>query len=917
MKSHSISASVVPFSFARGQGAVARLARLSLSFLVCLQLTVLPSMASAQIVADPRAPQNQQPQVGQAANGVPVVNIQTPSAAGVSRNTYQQFDVSRQGVILNNAQKNASTQQGGWVQGNPNLQKGTARIILNEVNSTSPSQLRGYMEIAGSKAQLVVANPSGITCEGCGFINTHRATLTTGTPIFQNGDLTGYRVQGGHITIEGQGLDARGTDYTDIISRAVSINSGLWAEHLNVVTGTNQVSTDLSQITPIAADGNDPKPKFALDVAAVGGMFVGKIYLIGTEAGLGVINAGHIGAAVGDVIITVDGRLESKGSLTSAGNTQITAQGDIQNTGTLYAQGNLNLSTPGNISNAGTMAAAGNTTLTAGNTIQGQTGSLIAAGLQSDNTLAFGTVSLNAGQLIQLQDSDLAAYTQHLTATELQLAQSRLQGNTLYLASRGNANLQGTRINASGLLQTQVSGTLDTRSAQIAAAQFQLNAQTLNNQGGRLTQIGTGTGSISLTNTLNNQGGYIASNGDLQLTATTLNNTSGSLIGNGKITARTGQLTNIDGILTSVDQMVLDITGSLFNSTGLIRSGTNLQLTADTLDNHNTQGTDQGIEAQDITLAVGQIDNTSGSLLAQDNLTLGSRQLDNSSGLISSNRALTLAGSAGSTTSNLDLNNGSGTLLAGQNLNLSAASLLGNGRLVSQGDLTLDLLGNFTNIGQLSAQRDLTLTIGGQLLNQGELLAGNGIYLHAAQLQNTNAGSILANFVTLQADSILTNRGLIDSIITRITAQTLNNLGTGRIYGDRVGIQVDTLNQDAEGGFAPVIAARDRLDMGVGTLNNRENALIFSGGNLYIGRTIDDSVVSGQADSITNASATIEALGNMEISTAQLTNTDTHYATTTFPTSSFNVVEYETDSGIIYRDQVGWFTFLKVDKNGI
>lgn len=140
-----------------------------LSLIMALMIGVQPSLTYAQVVADPRAPQNQQPQVGQAANGVPVVNIQTPSAAGVSRNTYQQFDVNRQGVILNNAQKNASTQLGGWVQGNPNLNKGSARIILNEVNSTSPSQLRGYMEIAGSKAQLVVANPSGITCDGCGL----------------------------------------------------------------------------------------------------------------------------------------------------------------------------------------------------------------------------------------------------------------------------------------------------------------------------------------------------------------------------------------------------------------------------------------------------------------------------------------------------------------------------------------------------------------------------------------------------------------------------------------------------------------------------------------------------------------------------------------------------------------------------
>jgi filamentous hemagglutinin len=54
---------------------------------------VFATTAHAQIVADPSAPGNQRPTVLQTANGVPQINIQTPSAAGVSRNTYSQFDV--------------------------------------------------------------------------------------------------------------------------------------------------------------------------------------------------------------------------------------------------------------------------------------------------------------------------------------------------------------------------------------------------------------------------------------------------------------------------------------------------------------------------------------------------------------------------------------------------------------------------------------------------------------------------------------------------------------------------------------------------------------------------------------------------------------------------------------------------------
>ena len=117
----------------------------------------------AQIVADPHAPGGQRPTVLGAPNGVPVVNIQTPSAAGVSRNAYSQFDVQRNGVILNNSRGNAQTQLGGWVQGNPWLATGSARVILNEVNSTNPSQLRGYVEVAGPRTEVIIAKPRSHT----------------------------------------------------------------------------------------------------------------------------------------------------------------------------------------------------------------------------------------------------------------------------------------------------------------------------------------------------------------------------------------------------------------------------------------------------------------------------------------------------------------------------------------------------------------------------------------------------------------------------------------------------------------------------------------------------------------------------------------------------------------------------------
>ncbi len=309
--------------------ALASLLRLALGLPLLLLTPV-----HAQIVAYKAAPASQQPTILSAGNGVPLINIRPPSAAGVSHNTYGQFDVQKQGAILNNSRNNAQTQLGGWVQGNPWLAGGTARVILNEVISANPSQLLGYLEVAGNPAQVVIANPSGVTCNGCGFINANRVTLTTGTPIISGGTLEGYRVEGGAIRIEGTGMDASGASYTDLIARAVELNAGLWAQTLGVTTGPNQVNAANTQTTPVAGTGG--VPAFAVDVAQLGGMYANKITLIGTEAGVGVRNAGEIGIGTGDIAITIDGQLTNRG-LINGGNTRLAATTlDNLGTGRIY-----------------------------------------------------------------------------------------------------------------------------------------------------------------------------------------------------------------------------------------------------------------------------------------------------------------------------------------------------------------------------------------------------------------------------------------------------------------------------------------------------------------------------------------------------------------------------------------------------
>ncbi|WP_244133585.1 filamentous hemagglutinin N-terminal domain-containing protein, partial [Burkholderia gladioli] len=173
---------------------------------------------------------------------------------------------------------------------------------VNQVNSPNPSQIRGALEIAGARAELVLANPSGIYLDGAGFINTSRATLTTGLPFYgADGSLAGYNVNRGLVTVAGAGLNASNFDQVDIISRAVQANAAIYAKNLNVIAGASQVNHDTLAATPIAGDG--PVPAVAIDVAQLGGMYANRVFLVGNSAGVGVANAGTIAAQAGDLTL--------------------------------------------------------------------------------------------------------------------------------------------------------------------------------------------------------------------------------------------------------------------------------------------------------------------------------------------------------------------------------------------------------------------------------------------------------------------------------------------------------------------------------------------------------------------------------------------------------------------------------------
>ncbi len=276
---------------------------------------------------------------------VPVVNIATPNGAGISHNTYKDFNVGPQGAVLNNATHGGKTQLGVEIysaQGNTYLKGKPAELIINEVIGGSRSELQGKLEVFGNKANVMIANPNGITCDGCGFINAPGVTLTTGKPQFdKQGALEALEVKKGGVTIGGKGLDGSGADYVDIISRATELNGKINAQNLSLTQGANRISFKDGSIKPIAGEG--AKPQLAVDTKALGGMYANKIRLVANEDGVGV-NLKDLTSKQRDITLSVNGNLVLNGTTHSKGDLNVSAKGLHITRGTVVqADGNATL----------------------------------------------------------------------------------------------------------------------------------------------------------------------------------------------------------------------------------------------------------------------------------------------------------------------------------------------------------------------------------------------------------------------------------------------------------------------------------------------------------------------------------------------------------------------------------------------
>ena len=314
-----------------------------------------------------------------------VVDIAAPNAAGLSHNKASSFNVGKEGLVFNNnaGKSPVDTALAGKVNVNANLAGNAAKTILQEVTGTGATSLNGFMEIAGSKANLIIANHNGINVNGAGFINVDRAVLTTGRPnINTDGTLNDFTVEKGKINVVGAGImpildEATGqhkyapVSKLDIYAYAADINAETWAQdEINVIAGKNQIDANGNPAAPLHSEGSGVN----LDIGALGGMYAGKISLVGTNQGLGMKIGGNL-AAQKNLSITNNGKIvfeknkretiEIDGaqadvmtSITSGGDIIIDANNsDIENKAALSARGKVDIELGGALENSGKLIA--------------------------------------------------------------------------------------------------------------------------------------------------------------------------------------------------------------------------------------------------------------------------------------------------------------------------------------------------------------------------------------------------------------------------------------------------------------------------------------------------------------------------------------------------------------------------------
>jgi len=698
-------------------------------------------------------------QIDRAANNVPIVNIATPNAGGLSHNKFENFNVNPSGLILNNAIGNQNgvvqTQIGGLINDNANLKNsGAASIILNEVTSNNISYIRGYIEIADKKADLVLANPAGFVFNGGGFINVDRFSAVVGSSNQFNpnpNDLTfrlsdnAYAVTQGFLpklTIMGAGIDLENITSTDLVANVMNIVAPVYGlkreknaqaflaqagmsdsesqeatNDVNLRTGdasfnylTKTVTSD--NTTP----GSNLPDQVAIDASALGKIQAGRIFIVATKEGFGIKYSGDLLASRAGITIDNQGNIDYN---------NIASGSPCLGGASACASSAMEVDEIGNIS------------------VTSQKGSITQRGI-SQTKNASSDIVLNAAF------GDITNYGQFVSARNI------------------NIDSGATFRNESAALN-------------LSDNDFIIDA-------------------VDFTNL-----GQIAANHDLRITATTSLNNSSKLVAGRELTLTAPQITNDDSIYAE-NKITINASNYLTNNKDIISLGLGLVENEDgsfsgneddgILINAKTLNNNRDIKAKNnITINSNALNNnTSNSLiLAFKDVNLNAINVDNSNANIEGGRNLalrnltlnapTVAANFGVTSQATSITNTGGTFYAGSlldfDLGRSSPCLGGASACGTQSDEG-SYLADYTIIGNLQSSGNLKIKAN-NITNQANLQADGDIEIIATDkfinglvnASNQDVKIVSGTYLNITSENSLTNYGIL-SAKTNLTLKSIN-----------------------------------------------------------------------------------------------------------------------------------------------
>ena len=671
------------------------------------------------------------------ASGVDQLDIATPNKNGTSYNSLKELQVSEQGLILNNNKDIVvNTKTAGYVARNRNLDNSAAaNLIITEVTGKNRTNINGTVEVAGKRADLVMANRNGIYVNGGNFLNTDRVTLTTGSLQMKNGDLVGIDVSQGQIGIGGKGLDALGLTELELLGKTIDI-AGIIKTSKETRLLVSAGGQTYEYKTKEVKSKGETYEGIAIDGKAVGSMYAGKIDIISNDKGAGVNTKGDL-VSVDDIVLTANGdittakvdsgkdlkykttqKVKMNGKTTVAKKVKIKAKETEINakvvTGYLEkALGKKSLDIESEKTNITAKIEAQGKIKINSNQIQNSGEIFVTEKVNiAGNKLNNNNGEIRSNQKIEINTKETSNVKGYILSDGLTKEDVKKEEN------KNTKNTEEVKNKEKGI---NITGDLDNTEGVIRGREISLGNLTGNNKG-KIDSIGalTFNGKIIV-----NKGGVIKGN-IKELNADKLINDEGKLLSTEKISGTVKEISNKNGEISGIETVKL-VGDKLNNLSGLIKS--NGKIALDIKETSNVKGyiLSDGLTKEDIK--------------KEENKNQKSVEEDKNK-----EKGINITG---------DLDNTEGVI---------------RGREVSLGNLTGNSQGKIDSIGALTFN-------GKTIVNKGGLISGNIQKLNVDKLINDEGKLLSTEKISGTAKEISNKNGEISGTQTvKLIGDRLNNL---------------------------------------------------------------------------------------------------------------------------------------------